>query len=168
MSLPNSQDRPTEGMLNLPWMTANQKEATLYRSAFGALTALGVPMNLHGFDYLISAIMLVADDPSEIRRVTNGLYKKIAESYGTKWYCVERNIRTAIENTFLNKDLDVLHSCFGNMINETSGKVKNSVFIRKVASDVRFEVMSSSTEDMRRRVLSELGIEPQKDAKQKD
>ena len=147
------------GAVHHPWANSKQKENELYRGVFCALIALGVPMNLHGFDYLITAIILTAEDPSYVQNVTTRLYPKIEEYYGAGKGTVERDIRTAIENTFLNKDIKVLHDYFGNLIDEKSGKVKNSKFIGKVAADVRIDVMSFCLDDTRKRVLSELGIE---------
>lgn len=159
MSIPTDENGAPGNATYLPWVTAKQKDAELYRGTFCALIQLGVPMNLHGFDYLISAIMLTAEDPSYVKSVTTRLYPKIAEDYGCTAWSIERNIRTAIENTFLNKDIEVLHNYFGNLINEKSGKVKNSLFIGKVAADVQLDIMSQKLDDTRKLVLSELGIE---------
>lgn len=158
MSIPNDNHHSPGGALHLPWMDTKQKQAELYRGAFCALVAIGVPMNLHGFDYLLTAIMLSADDPSYVQNVTTRLYPEIEEYYGAGRGTVERDIRTAIENTFLNKDINTLHDYFGGLIDEKSGKVKNSKFIGKVAADVRIDVMSYCLDDTRKQVLNELGI----------
>ena len=143
----------------MPWANAKQRSAELYRGALCALVSLGIPMNLHGFDYLLSAIMLTAEDPSYVQDVTVRLYPKIAEEYDVKLCRIERNMRTAIEHMFLYKDINILHNYFGNLIDEKSGKVKNAKFIAKVAADVRLDIMSFSLNDARKRVLKELGIE---------
>lgn len=122
------------------------RESEVYRGTFAALISLGVPMNLRGFDYLASAITLAACDPSFMHGVTKRLYPAVADTYDTNIPCVERNIRTAIESTFLNRDLGILYDYFGPLINSESGKVKNSVFISKIAANVRLGVMSASAE----------------------
>ena len=112
----NNHNHAPGGAMHLPWATKKQKDAELYRGAFCALVAIGVPMNLHGFDYLLTAIMFAADDPSYVQNITTRLYPKIEEYYDVNKGTVERDIRTAIENTFLNKDIEFLHDYFGCLI----------------------------------------------------
>ena len=139
---------PHSGDVGNPfWPGVNGNESDIYRKTFVALIGLGVPMNLRGFDYLASAITLAVCDPSFLHGVTKRLYPAVAKTYGTNQSCVERNIRTAIESTFLNRDLGILHDYFGNMINSESGKVKNSVFISKIAANVRLEMTEGDEEN---------------------
>lgn len=144
MSSSNKRSTSLEDMGNPFRPIVNRNESDIYRKTFGALICLGVPMNLRGFDYLASAITLAVCDPSFLHGVTKRLYPAVAKTYGTNQSCVERNIRTAIESTFLNRDLDILHDYFGTMINSESGKVKNSVFISKIAANVRLEMLTEN------------------------
>ena len=147
MSNSKKQGLYSEETGNMHWPIVNGNESDIYRKSFGALIGLGVPMNLRGFDYLASAITLAVRDPSFLHGVTKRLYPAVAKTYGTNQSCVERNIRTAIESTFLNRDLGILHDYFGNMINSESGKVKNSVFISKIAANVRLEMTEGDEEN---------------------
>ena len=147
MSDLDKHDLSFEDIGNTFWPSVNAKESDIYRKTFEALVCLGVPMNLRGFDYLTSAITLAVCDPSFLHGVTKRLYPAVAEAYSTNQCCVERNIRTAIETTFLNRDLGILHDYFGAMINSESGKVKNSVFISKIAANVRLEMLTKDGRD---------------------
>lgn len=63
---------------------------------YALLNRLGATANYVGFFYLAYAIRLAVEDPGRLRLVTKCLYPDVAKYYGTKWTCVERNIRTII------------------------------------------------------------------------
>lgn len=143
----------------LPWMTDEQKEDNFWRGAFCALVYLGVPTNLKGFEYFVSAISLAASDPSYIDDVTGRLYPDVAKIHGEdRWQNVEKCMRNAIESLFDDPDVKRLHGYFGGDVREKSGKVTNSDFICRIADDVRRDVMSASLDSERKRILEELGM----------
>ena len=142
----------------LPWMTEEQKENNYWRGALCALVNLGVPMNLKGFDYLLTAISLTASDPSYIDDVTGRLYADVAAIMEVKPANVEKCMRNAVETLFNDPDVKRLHGFFGDTVSEKSGKVTNSVFIGRIADDVRKDVTSASLNGIRKRILDGLGI----------
>ena len=48
-----------------------------------ALIRIGVPSNIKGWDYTVSAICMVVQDRNAIHTVTYGMYRDIAAAYGT-------------------------------------------------------------------------------------
>ena len=58
---------------------------------------MGAPASNKGFNYLISGVMLLIDDPNLIDRITTGIYPAIANQHGTTSSRVERAIRHEIE-----------------------------------------------------------------------
>ena len=58
---------------------------------------LGIQTHLKGYHYLITAICLGIEDPSLLDSLRTRLFPAVAERYGVRAHCVERNIRTALE-----------------------------------------------------------------------
>ena len=57
---------------------------------------MGITPNYNGFFQTLMAVQLALQDPSQLTYVTKFLYPDVADSYGTSWSSVERNIRTII------------------------------------------------------------------------
>lgn len=151
--------RAPGGAVYLPWMNDRQKEAELLRGTECALQKFGVPTHFKGYKYLVTAIMLVADDPNCLKFKTMKLYRDVAEIHGETYQCVDKDIRTLIEKTFDKYDNSQLYDYFGDLIKERNGKATNTDFIRRLADDVRADVMSHSLDENRKRLLKELGLE---------
>ncbi len=67
------------------------------------------------YDYIVYGIHLMENDEKCIRHITKTLYIDIANKYDTTSLCVERVIRTTIENIWKNKgdNMDLLIKIFG-------------------------------------------------------
>lgn len=104
----------------------------------GILKELGIPMGNLGFGYIKEAVKMVARDKSWLRDITGpeGLYAVIAETFHTKASRVERAIRHAIEQCFLNGDTEIIYKQFGNSASVKSGKLTNRNFIAALANEV--------------------------------
>ena len=100
-----------------------------------ALNELGVPFGLKGRDYIESAVELILNE--ERKDITKELYPRIAIEFETKPLRVERAIRHAIEECFLNADPKMLKEFFGNTISIQSGKVTNSTFLYGIAKHIQ-------------------------------
>lgn len=61
------------------------------------LYQLGVTANYTGFFHTSYAVMLCAERPERLLRLTKYLYPEVAQHYRTSWRAVERNIRTVGE-----------------------------------------------------------------------
>lgn len=78
-----------------------------------AFIQIGVRCDLIGFSYLCYAVELVIQNPHLIHNLCKGLYIEIGKRFNiNKDTCVERSIRHAIENTFINKSFIELNRMF--------------------------------------------------------
>lgn len=76
------------------------------------LLKIGIPPNLKGFRYIREGVSLIINDGSLIENYNNGLYPRLAETFGENKCSIERNIRHAIEVSYnhekKNKLMEVL------------------------------------------------------------
>ena len=93
------------------------------------LNQIGVPHDLKGYMYIVSAIKKCIDDRSKVNRITKVLYKEIAEENGTTISRTERAIRHAIEVSWSRGNMDVISIIFGYTVSALKGKPTNSEFI---------------------------------------
>ncbi len=103
---------------------------------------IGIPAHIKGYQYLRTAIILTAEDPDMINRVTKVLYPTVAMAYNTTPSRVERAIRHAIETAWDRGDVDTLESYFGYTIHTSRGKPTNSEFIALIADKLRLKYRS--------------------------
>lgn len=102
-----------------------------------ALHKMGVPANIKGYRYLITAIELCISDMDMLGSVTKQLYPAIAKRYDTTPSRVERAIRHSIEVAWNRGQIDVLDAVFGYTINTRKGKPTNSEFIAMLSDKLR-------------------------------
>lgn len=102
-----------------------------------ALHKMGVPANIKGYRYLITAIELCVGDMDMLGSVTKQLYPTIAKRYDTTPSRVERAIRHSIEVAWNRGQIDVLDAVFGYTINTRKGKPTNSEFIAMLSDKLR-------------------------------
>lgn len=93
---------------------------------------LGVPANLLGHEYIITAVALCAKDRGYIRAITKKLYPEIATCYDTTPSRVERAIRHAIEVSFNRIPLDCVDKVFGCSVDPNKGKPANGQYIAAI------------------------------------
>lgn len=101
------------------------------------LLELGVPRNLKGYERLVVALVLVAEDPTMLSGITKRLYPAVAERFGELWTRTERNVRVAVEAVFERNGAEVIDRYFGNTVHWEKGKVTNKAFLARVAGIVR-------------------------------
>ena len=61
------------------------------------LHKLGIGKSYSGYNYILYAVELIAEDESVLSIITKSLYIDIAKEFHTSDTCVERNIRKVIE-----------------------------------------------------------------------
>ncbi len=99
-----------------------------------AFIRIGIRCDLIGFSYLCCAVELVILEPSLIHNLCNGLYKQIGIRHEVKkTTCVERSIRHAIENTFINHGFTELNKMFHTTLYTIDEKPTVGELIRLVA-----------------------------------
>ena len=106
------------------------------------LNNLGVPCGILGHQYLVYAILKIAEDPHAINDITgkNGLYKSVSNEFGVTASQAERSIRHAIETAWRRGDITTLNRYFGNTIDAEKGKPTNTEFIARLANIVRLRL----------------------------
>lgn len=101
------------------------------------LLDLGAPDHLTGHAYVVYAVQLMAQESVYIRNITFGLYPQVAAKFDTTAGRVERAMRNLIDVTWARGNWEVLHSYFGNTIQENRGKPTNGEFLARLANVVR-------------------------------
>ena len=109
------------------------------------LMQIGIPANMLGFSYIVTALELIALDPDYLNNITKGLYVDVAKKCSSTAARVERNIRHAIEIAWDRGNLDTLNSFFGYTVNTCKGKPTNSEFIALITDKLRLQYRSNSS-----------------------
>ncbi len=78
-----------------------------------AFIKIGIKGSLVGFEYLCSAVELVAKNPMLLHNLGKGLYVEIGKQFNVQNpSSIERSIRNAIDNTFVNKSFAELNRMY--------------------------------------------------------
>ena len=77
------------------------------------LITLGIPPHVTGYAYLREGVLMAAQRPALINRMTKALYPGIAERLGSTPSKVERAIRHAIGLAWNHVDVEAVNACFG-------------------------------------------------------
>ena len=99
----------------------------------GFLVSMGFVNSHKGTIYLSEAVRIVSSNNTQKTAIE--LYTVIASKYNTTPAAVERSIRTAIEKTWTEGNLDKLIELFGFTVSEEKGKPSNLQFIYRVAEE---------------------------------
>lgn len=92
---------------------------------------LGVPTGYHGYQPLVEALALLAEDPSQ--SVTKVLYPEVAKRLGGGDKAIERNIRNAIEHAWDIRDPELWQRYFPNL----TARPSNNLFFTRVLEALR-------------------------------
>lgn len=99
-----------------------------------ALIRIGIRCDLIGFSYLCYAVELVISNPNLSHNLCKGLYIEIGKRFqASKENNVERSIRHAIENTYVNKSFAELNRMFKTTLYTIDDKLTAGELIRLVA-----------------------------------
>ena len=109
--------------LNPIWASREQVISFLYW--------LGVPSVYNGYPSLVEALTILAEDPS--LSITKVLYPEIAKRTDSGPKAVERNIRSAIEQTWKVRDVERWNQLFPEM----SERPSNSQFFSRALEALR-------------------------------
>ncbi|HOV69458.1 MAG TPA: sporulation initiation factor Spo0A C-terminal domain-containing protein [Clostridia bacterium] len=91
------------------------------------LNNIGISPHLSGYKYLRDGILFYVNAKGEMR--IGDIYERLASKYGKNVHCIERSMRNAIENAWINGNVDYINSVFGYTIKPDSGKPSNREFI---------------------------------------
>lgn len=122
--------------------------STAYPRKIGHLLSLsGVSPHLHGFPALCAALVLTARDGGTSRKIVTELYPEIAAMFGTTAYCIERNIRTAINFAWSSGALKYFLNKYGFYCEK---RPSNAAFIARLAMLIEQGAGDSDDEDKAR------------------
>ena len=124
---------PTERMSFAERRTENIKEM-----AIKTLHELKVPAHLKGFQYLIDAITLAAENMDLINTfaLSKVLYPVVAQHFNSTPARIEHAMSYAIEALWDVGDVETLQSWFGCTVSNTKGKPTNGEFIALIADTI--------------------------------
>lgn len=111
---------------------ATQTKDNAYLAVITLLKQMGTPAHIKGYNYLRDSILYAYEDSTLLNNMIKGLYKVVADKHKTTAFCVERDIRTAVEITVNRGDFNYLYSIFGNTISRDKGKPTNREFIMAI------------------------------------
>lgn len=110
----------------------------LRRQLSDILHMLGIPANLRGYEYLMTAILLVYNDKSYMHAMVARLYPEVARVHNVGSYTsIERCIRHAIEISWERAEVKTLNKIFSWSTSRERGKATNSEFIAMLADYLR-------------------------------
>ncbi len=112
-------------------MTSTEKEEMLKE----IFLKLGVPRHLNGYDYLIKAIMLYADNPNQ--KFMDELYPAVGKEFNITGGQVEGSIGHAIKRMWERCPKEMKVRMFGYTISPQKNKPTNSEFITKLAEQLK-------------------------------
>ncbi len=102
------------------------------------LQQIHMKRNLKGYRYLVMAVELYLASPNYFKEdLDHRMYAYVREKNNTSKSAVEKNIRSAIERTFLYGDIRALEKLFGYTVSEDKGKLTNYQMISQIAEHVR-------------------------------
>lgn len=118
-------------------MLARAWEQARFDAAEQLLDRLGVSKRLTGRAYMQWAAAALACAPQLGESYGDKLYPFVAEEWDTTPPAVERAIRTAVEDTWLNGDLEAIQALFGFSVDAERGKPTNAEFLSMLAEHAR-------------------------------
>ena len=69
---------------------------------------LGIHRTYKGYHYLVTTLELAATDDHNLLFLSKNIFTIVARKYNTTVYCVERNIRTVIQNCWNSPCREIL------------------------------------------------------------
>jgi len=93
------------------------------------LHGLGMPSHINGFRYIREGISLVYR--KKLYGASN-IYNRLAITFNTTSYGVEKSIRYAIEISWNRASWDLMEELFGNSVNIEKSKPTNSEYIMTI------------------------------------
>lgn len=100
---------------------------------------LGANQSYVGYEYTLSAVDMLMENPDVLQYITKGLYLPIAIEYKTTEKCVERNIRTIVKVIWEGGDRALLEHIAGRRLEK---KPNNREFLNML---VRYLETSNNT-----------------------
>lgn len=114
------------------------EEDSLTNEVSRLLSSIGMQHGRLGFKYAKDTLLLMlgCNNNSPICR----LYDEIAQQYSTRSYCVERSIRSAIEDAWTNGSVRTIDALFGYTTKADKGKPTNREFLTALYERLKLRI----------------------------
>lgn len=122
---------------NAPEILERLPSPVLVQAVSRLISQLGILPNLKGYQYSRDAVLRLIQAPSIVGQSMHEIYADLADKYGTKPYCIERNIRNAIEIAWVKGDIQTINDLFGYTVKPDKGKPTNAEFLVLLADKIR-------------------------------
>ena len=100
------------------------------------LDQIGMPHNVKGYQYSVSAIEKCVEDRAKLNHIVKGLYAEIAQENNDTVTRVERALRHAIEVAWKRGNASVFQKLFAYTVDSEKGRPTNSEFISYITDFV--------------------------------
>lgn len=110
---------------------------TVEKTTSQALLKLGIAPNTNGYRYLLKAIDVCSENTGISISFSKMLYPEIAGLYNKSVLSVERAIRSAIHNGYVNRDVKFADSVFGNTLQGENDIPTNTLFVSALTEWIR-------------------------------
>lgn len=97
------------------------------------LDHINFPIHLKGYEFLKYCLLYLLND-SNVKIIE--IYEITASEFNTQPYCVEKNIRRAIEYYFSRGNYKCISILYGDHINFSVGKLSNGKFMRIFCNNI--------------------------------
>lgn len=104
------------------------------------LWEVGIPLNVHGYHYLLDAVQIALSLPEASTSLSHHLYPCIAQHFHTNASCVERSIRHAISMAWKRGNLTAADGMFGRSVNLKYEKPTNGEMIALLTEKIRLRM----------------------------
>lgn len=103
------------------------------------LKKMGISPNVNGFHYLRKAIYESYRNPRLLQSFTRTLYPMISREFNKNLKCIERSIRSAVENGWLRSDYELSERLFGDCLDYEKTKPTNGEFIATLVDELKID-----------------------------
>ena len=143
----NSRIFAENGVLYIPVTLSAENIVSLVRHNIGAITELhktvakylmeiGVPAHTKGYRCLIELVVMVIESPDPTGRFHKEFYPAIAEKFGFKQDCIERNVRTLIDIMYERHEKGYFTQFFGYYLSRPSVTEFVTIIAEKIKNEI--------------------------------
>ena len=104
---------------------------------------LGLSHSISGSEYIVEGVYFCIDNGSKKLTMTKDIYPYIADVFNTSALAVERAIRSAVDKSWLQANIDLINEMFGYSVDADKGRPTNKdyiwAFVDKVKTDLKIK-----------------------------
>lgn len=123
------------------------KKEELYEDITNILMSLKMQPEITGFEYLREGIGLCCQDKKYLNSITL-VYSQLAKNHKTTPLIVERSIRTAIENAYINGGILGLNELYDTIVYNNDFKPTNGELILTIVDIIKLNNLKKSLQQL--------------------